>query len=72
MTTDAHRASHHITRLLEKQSREALRQQLKPKPEPPPLKIPDGRRINEETLNRRWQIPLPTLSPKNRAILLGD
>ncbi len=70
MTTNYRRASAYIERVLSARSQAELEQQLAPKPDDSPPKVPGGSRINEEILKRRWQLLATTASPESQEALV--
>jgi hydroxymethylglutaryl-CoA reductase (NADPH) len=58
MATDHRHASSHLERLFRVRSQEELVQQLRPKLQSLPQKVPGGSQVSGEVLERRWQLLL--------------
>jgi hydroxymethylglutaryl-CoA reductase (NADPH) len=56
MSADHRQATSHLDRLLKSRSRDELSQRLAPKHSDVPAKVPGGAHVNEETVERRWQL----------------
>jgi hydroxymethylglutaryl-CoA reductase (NADPH) len=68
MSTDQRHASSHLERLFHSRSREELIEQLGPKVQNLPEKVPGGSQVSPEALERRWHL-LPTNSEGRQNLL---